>query len=79
MNGRAMFAIVRKDLKVVSQNKGVILPIIISTLILFVVLPWIVALVPSLVNIAGVSANDLNEIQGLINRMPAGFQQELAV
>jgi len=77
MNARAIFAIVRKDLKVVSQNKGVMLPIIIAPLVMFVVLPWLVALMPSLVNIAGVSANDLNEIQGLINRMPAGFQQEL--
>jgi len=78
MNARAIFAIVRKDLKVVRQNKGVMLPILIAPLVMFVVLPWIVALVPSLVNVAGVSANDLNEIQGLINRMPAGFKQELA-
>ena len=30
MNKRAIFAIIRKDLKVVSQNKGVMLPIIIA-------------------------------------------------
>jgi ABC-2 type transport system permease protein len=78
MNWRAIFAIVRKDLKVVSQNKGVMLPILIAPLILFVVLPWLVTLMPSLVNVAGVSADDLDKIQGLINRMPAGFRQELA-
>ncbi len=77
MNTRSIFAIVRKDLKVVSQNKGVMLPILIVPLILFVVLPWVVVLVPSLVNVAGFSANDVDRIQGLINRMPA-LQQELA-
>jgi ABC-2 type transport system permease protein len=79
MNKRAIGAIIRKDLKVVSQNKGVILPILMLPLILFVVLPWVMTLIPSMVNIAGVSANDLEELQGLINRMPAGFQQEMAV
>jgi ABC-2 type transport system permease protein len=78
MNGRAIFAIIRKDLKVVMQNKGVMLPIIIAPLILFVVLPWVVTLLPSLVNIAGVSADDFSDIQELINRMPAGLKQELA-
>ncbi len=77
MNARAISAIVRKDLKVVSQNKGVMLPIIILPLVLFVVLPWGVTLVPSLVNMAGVSADDFNKIQEMINRMPAGFNQEL--
>ena len=78
MNKRAIFAIVRKDLKVVIQNKGVVLPIVISTLILFVVFPWLVTLLPSLVNVAGISANEVNDILELINRMPAGLQQELA-
>jgi ABC-2 type transport system permease protein len=79
MNKRAIGAIIRKDLKVVSQNKGVTLPIIMLPLILFVVLPWVLTLIPSMVSVAGVSANDLEELQGLINRMPAGFQQEMAV
>ena len=78
MNARTIFAIVRKDLKVVSQNKGVMLPIIILPLILFVVLPWGVTLVPTLTNMAGVSADDFNNIQEMINNMPAGLKQELA-
>ncbi len=77
MNTRAIFAIVRKDLKVVHQNKGVLVPILIVPLILFVVLPWAVVLVPSMVNIAGFSAGNVEQIQGLINRMPA-LQHELA-
>jgi ABC-2 type transport system permease protein len=75
MNWRAIFAIVRKDLKVVSQNKGVLLPITIIPLALFVVLPWLTALAPTLVNVAGVSFSQLDE---LIARMPVGLQQELA-
>ncbi len=78
MNARAIFAIVRKDLKVVGQNKGVMLPILIAPLILFGLLPWLVILAPSLINIAGVSSNDFDKILELIQRMPAGFQQEMA-
>ncbi len=75
MNWRAVLAIVRKDLKVVLQNKSVLLPIVIIPLVFFVVLPWMAAFAPQLVNIAGVSINELND---LIGRMPAGFQASLA-
>ena len=51
MNWRAMFAIVRKDLKIVVQNKGVLIPIIAVPLIIFGALPWISALAPSMVMI----------------------------
>jgi ABC-2 type transport system permease protein len=78
MNTRAILAVVRKDLKVVSQNKGVTLPIVISIVVMFVILPWGVRLVPSLVSTGGVSANGLDTGQWLIDRMPAGLQQELA-
>lgn len=78
MNTRAIFAIIRKDLKVVSRNKGVMLPIIIAPFVMFAVLPWLIVLLPSLGNAVGISPTDLNEIQALIQRMPAGFQQELA-
>lgn len=75
MNWRAMFAIVRKDLKVVLQNKGVIVPIIAVPLILFGALPWLAALAPSAINIAG---SDMNDLESMINSMPAGLQNELA-
>ncbi len=78
MNKRAVAAIIRKDLKVVSQNKGVMLPIMILPLVFFIILPWLVTLAPSLVNVGGVSASNVEELQALIQRMPAGFQQELA-
>ena len=48
MNTRAILAIIRKDVKVAVQNKGVLLPIIILPLILFVVFPWIMVYIPSL-------------------------------
>lgn len=78
MNTRAISAIVRKDLKVVSQNKGVMLPIIIAPLILFVLFPWIVALIPSLGELFGLTPDHLSTIQGMIQRMPGAIQQELA-
>ena len=75
MNARAIGAIIRKDLKVVSRNKGVMLPIIIAPLIMFVILPWIVPLMPFLGEIIGFTPNDA---QGLISNMPAGVQLEFA-
>jgi ABC-2 type transport system permease protein len=75
MNMRAVFAIVRKDLKVVRQNKGVMLPIILVLLMMFVVLPWGVALVPTLVNKLGFASSDVND---LIALMPADLQQEFS-
>lgn len=72
MNGRAILAIIRKDLKVVSQNKGVSIPILMVPLILFVIIPWGIKLVPSLIGVVGVSANDMDQVLGLINRLPLG-------
>ena len=75
MNTRAIQAIVRKDLKVAVQNKGVLLPMIILPLILFVVIPWVMAYVPSLANGAGTSLSNMDE---LLARMPAGLLDELS-
>lgn len=75
MNTRAILAIVRKDLKVAVQNKGVLLPIIILPLILFVVFPWIMAYAPSWANTAGASVSNIDE---LLARMPSGLLHELS-
>jgi ABC-2 type transport system permease protein len=75
MNTRAMLAIVRKDLKVAVQNKGVVIPIIILPLILFVIIPWIMAYIPSLANAAGTSLSNMDE---LLVRMPSGLLNELS-
>lgn len=75
MNWRAIFAIVRKDLKVVLQNKGVIIPIVVVPLVLFGLLPWLSIFTPNMVNIGGAN---MDELTTLIARMPAGLQSELA-
>ena len=78
MNARAIGAIIRKDLKVVSQNKGVVLTIIIPTLVLFVILPWIVILMPFLEDLLGATSSDLDDIQQMISRMSPVIQKEFA-
>jgi ABC-type Na+ efflux pump permease subunit len=75
MNTRAILAIVRKDLKVALQNKGVVLPIVIVPLIMFVILPWVAVFAPSLASMGGTSFNDMDE---LLVRMPAGLLNELS-
>ena len=75
MNTRAIVAIARKDLKVALQNKGVVLPIIILPLILFVVFPWIMAYAPSLAANSGTSVNNIDQ---LLERMPSGLLNELS-
>ena len=69
MNSRAILAIVRKDLRVALQNKGVVLPIVILPLILFVVFPWIMAYAPTWAEASGSAVSNVDE---LLARMPAG-------
>lgn len=75
MNIRAIKAIVRKDLKVAMQNKGVLLPIIILPLILFIVYPLIMVYTSTMVDTLGTSMNNVDE---LLARMPAGLLNELS-
>jgi ABC-2 type transport system permease protein len=75
MNTRAIFAIARKDLKVAVQNKGVILPIIILPLVLFVFLPWLMAYGPSLADATGTSFSNMDQV---LARMPVGLLNELS-
>jgi ABC-2 type transport system permease protein len=75
MNTRAIIAIVRKDLKVAVQNKGVVLPMIILPLILFVGLPWLMAYGPTLAEKTGTSFSNMGQ---LLERMPSGLLNELS-
>jgi ABC-2 type transport system permease protein len=75
MNTRAILAIVRKDLKVAMQNKGVVLPILIVPLILFVILPWVMVYASSMADLAGSSISNVDE---LLTRMPDGLLSELS-
>ncbi len=74
MNWRAIFAIIRKDLKVVRQNKGVVVPFVIIALLFFVVLPALSAFIPAVV---GGMNNDASAVEKILSGMPAGLQQEL--
>lgn len=75
MNWRAIRAIVRKDLKVVYQNKGVSLPLILIPLLVLGVLPVLASFAPKLQSIPGTFFSGLDEF---VKRMPAGLQHELA-
>ena len=76
MKTRAIRAILRKDLKVTLQNKGVIIPLILVPLLLFVVLPLVALFVPSLVNMPGTS---FTSIEALLQNMAPGLKSTLAV
>ena len=67
MNWRAIWAIMRKDLRVVLQNKGVVLPIILVPVILFVVLPLLVLVLPAAMGSAGAGSNDLQELLAMVS------------
>jgi ABC-2 type transport system permease protein len=75
MNWRAISAIIRKDLKVVIQNKGVSIPIVVVPLVLFVFIPWIGTLAPKMFDVGGTSMTELNT---LVEKMPSGLQHELS-
>lgn len=75
MKTRAVLAIARKDLKVAMQNKGVVLPIVILPLILFVVLPWVMVYASSMTDMTGSSMSNVDDI---LARMPSGLLNELS-
>jgi len=75
MNARAMFAIVRKDLKVVIQNKNVVTPIIIIIAVFFIGLPWLAGLAPTILHWFG---GQMSSLEGILAKMPAGILQELS-
>jgi ABC-2 type transport system permease protein len=75
MNWRAIRAIVRKDLKVVFQNKGVSIPLIVVPAILMVLLPAMTALVPLFEQDL---SSSLEEFEAFLEGMPPSLQAELA-
>lgn len=75
MNRRAMAAVIRKDLKVLLGSKGILIPLIIVPVVIFVALPALAALAPALINIPGANLGDISDFVG---RMPAGLQAQLA-
>jgi ABC-2 type transport system permease protein len=75
MNARAMSAIIRKDLKVVIQNKNIVTPIIIIFVVFFIGIPWLIGLAPAIIHGFG---GQMTSLEGLLAKMPAGMLQELA-
>lgn len=76
MNWRAIFAIVWKDVKVLSRTKGVILPIVVVPLFFTVLFPAIFASLPQLTEMAGLP-QPIAGIDELFRRFPAGFRSAL--
>lgn len=72
MNWRAIRAIIRKDLKVSLQNKGVLIPLLIVPVIMFVVLPGGLAFMPVL------GEGDLQDMTMLLEQMPPSLKADLA-
>jgi len=74
LNGRAIRAIMAKDLKQVVQNKMVWLPMIILPFIFLVFMPLFTVLLPSLVPM---SQSDLDEVLVMLDKAPAALRTPL--
>ncbi len=74
MNRRAILAVIRKDLKVILGSKGVLIPLIIVPVVIFVALPALASLAPGIVNLPGANLSDISDFVG---RMPPGLQAQL--
>jgi ABC-2 type transport system permease protein len=75
MNWRAIKAIVRKDLKVVLQNKGVSIPLVVLPVVLLGILPALTAFAPALETMPGAN---LDSLKTLLQYMPASLQSQFA-
>ena len=76
MNWQAIFAIVWKDVKVLSRTKGVMLPLIVVPLFFTIIFPAAFAALPQLTEVAGF-AQPIEGINELFRRFPHSFQQAL--
>jgi len=75
MNGRAIKAIIRKDLRVVFQNKGVTIPMIVVPLVILVGLPAMAAFAPLM---EGEVESSLQELNTFLAQMPDSLKGEIA-
>jgi ABC-2 type transport system permease protein len=74
MNWRPIFAIVRRDLKVVSQSKPVVIPLIVVPVLMLVAIPALAALAPQVINVPGASANDMEQ---MLRQIAPGLRAQL--
>ncbi len=77
MNWPAIFAIVRKDLLVLTRTRAVMIPLIVVPFIFTFLFPAIFASVPQLTQMAGVPLPD-DGINEILRRFSPAFQQSLA-
>ncbi len=75
MNGRAIRAIVYKDLKIVAQNKNLMLSLIIVPFVMLVIFPVLAVLFPTA---AKVLVPPLAGLSGLPQHLPTSIQNDLA-
>jgi hypothetical protein len=75
MNWRSIVTITGKDLKVVTQSKTVLVPLIVVPIIMLVVLPALASLAPNMMSLPG---SNLSNIGEYLQMMPAGLQADLA-
>lgn len=73
MNWRAVRAIVRKDLKVVSQSRAVVLPMVLVPVVLLVIIPGVAGFLALNTDINDPALSDLTV---MLERMPAGLLSE---
>ena len=78
MNWSLIWAIARKDLKEVMQNKAAVAPAVIVPVMLVVVLPLAIVLLPQAFSSSSGSAFSLQELEGMLQRMPPAVTQALA-
>ncbi len=74
MNWSLIWAIARKDLKEVAQNKAAVVPAVVVPVVFIVVFPLAIVLLPQ----AFSNAFSLQELEGLLQRMPPAVTQALA-
>jgi ABC-2 type transport system permease protein len=77
MNWRAIFAIVWKDVKVLSRTKGVMLPIVIVPLFFTIIFPAVFASLPQLSEMAGLPM-PMAGVNELFRRFPPDFRAALS-
>jgi ABC-2 type transport system permease protein len=76
MNVRAILAIVEKDLRVVSQSKGVMIPLLVVPLLVSILMPAILGVLPRVIAPSGLSTR--GNFGELMQQMPPEFQAHLA-
>ncbi len=77
MNTAIIFAIARKDLLEIRQNKGAWMPMVIVPLIFVIILPLAMILIPTSMDISPQTLAGDADLQMFIRNMPLSMQQSL--